>query len=223
MDLISKEAAIEMLSPAVQERSNKEFEEIVVEFPNPDTCVYEEYKGMPYYSIKFHENGETRIGFGSYSTHVISDYLKKYFMPSAQPERKKGEVKKMDLISRQDAIDALTKERLYLLERDMPGAEHILIHHAINVIENLPSAQQWIPCSERLPEEDGKYIVCYEEGYREDYGFDEIGIAPFEVDSEGFGIWQERFDLGTLGSLGSDWVDIPVIAWMPLPEEYKGE
>ena len=85
------------------------------------------------------------------------------------------------------------------------------------------SPNGWIPCSERLPEEDGDYFVTFEEGYAEDYGFDLIGVAPYEVDCEGFGIWQEKFDLHTLGSLGSEWVDINVIAWMPLLSPYKPE
>lgn len=82
---------------------------------------------------------------------------------------------------------------------------------------------KWIPCSERLPEEDGDYLVFYEEGYREDYGFPKIGIAPYEVDCEGFGIWQEEFDLVSMGSLGTEFVEILVDAWMQLPEPYKGE
>ena len=77
---------------------------------------------------------------------------------------------------------------------------------------------EWISVKDRLPEEDGDYLVCYEEGYREDYGFDKIGIAPFEVDCEGFGIWQEYFHPVSLGSLGTEWIDIPVTHWMPLPE-----
>ena len=82
---------------------------------------------------------------------------------------------------------------------------------------------RWIPCKERLPEEDGDYLVTFESGYAEDYGLDPIGIAPFEVDCEGFGIWQERFHPVSLGSLGSEWVDIPVTAWRPLPEAYEAE
>ena len=78
----------------------------------------------------------------------------------------------------------------------------------------------WIPVTERLPEEDGEYLVTYESGYAEDYGFDPIGIAPFEVDCEGFGIWQERFHPVSLGSLGSEWVDIQVTAWRPLEDPY---
>ena len=90
------------------------------------------------------------------------------------------------------------------------------------IIEMLNKPEpQWIPCSEGLPEEDGEYLVTFEKGYAEDYGFDLVGIAPYEVDCEGFGIWQENFDLHTLGSLGSEWADINVIAWMTLPEPYQ--
>lgn len=81
----------------------------------------------------------------------------------------------------------------------------------------------WIPAAERMPEKDGDYLVTYEKGYAEDYGLDSIGIAPFEVDCEGFGIWVESFDKMTLGSLGSDWTEIKVAAWMPLPEPFKEE
>lgn len=82
---------------------------------------------------------------------------------------------------------------------------------------------RWIPVTERLPEEDGNYLVTFESGYAEDYGCDPIGIAPFEVDCESFGIWYERFHPVSLGSLGSEWVDIQVTAWSPLPEPYKAE
>ena len=82
---------------------------------------------------------------------------------------------------------------------------------------------RWIPVTERLPEEDGKYLVTFESGYAEDYELDPIGIAPFEADCEGFGIWQESFDPVSLGSLGSEWVGIQVTAWRPLPEPYTEE
>ena len=90
-------------------------------------------------------------------------------------------------------------------------------------IEALPSVGGWIPCTERMPDKDGDYLVTFEHGYRDDYGLDPIGIAPFEVDCEGFGFWQEQFDRVSLGSLGSDWVDINVVAWMPLPEPAREE
>lgn len=62
------------------------FQEIVVEHPSIST--YTEYEGKPYFSIKYTENGQEFIGYGTYKPEVLSGYLKDYFMPSAQPEPK---------------------------------------------------------------------------------------------------------------------------------------
>ena len=48
----------------------------------------------------------------------------------------------MNLINYNQAIDALDKERQLLLNREQYGAEHILVHHAINVIAELPIIRQ---------------------------------------------------------------------------------
>ena len=69
---------------------SRQFVELVVEYPDPELCTYKEYRGKPYYSIKYIENGETYVGYGTYNPDVLSRYLRAYFMPSAQPERKKG-------------------------------------------------------------------------------------------------------------------------------------
>lgn len=55
-----------------------------------------------------------------------------------------------DLISRQAAIDACIKVR------------ELHAYDEIEEIKHLPSAQpeqRWIPCSERLPEANGRYLV----------------------------------------------------------------
>ena len=80
---------------------------------------------------------------------------------------------------------------------------------------------RWIPVSERLPEEEGDYLlwgkVCEDE---EEYQF----IGSYDSGCEQFGIWQEQFDRTTLGCLGSEFFEYAsVIAWMPLPEPYKAE
>ena len=61
---------------------SREFVELVVEYPPADLCTYPEYKGKPYYSIKYYENGEEFVGYGTYKPEVLSRYLKEYFMPS---------------------------------------------------------------------------------------------------------------------------------------------
>ena len=59
------------------------FVELVERYINPEFCPYPEYKGKPYYSIKYIENGEEYVGYSSYSLQVISEFLKKYFISSA--------------------------------------------------------------------------------------------------------------------------------------------
>lgn len=58
----------------------KNFEEIVVEYPPSELCTYPEHRGKPYFSIKYEENGEHFIGFGTYKPEVLSSYLREYFI-----------------------------------------------------------------------------------------------------------------------------------------------
>ena len=75
-------------------------------------------------------------------------------------------------------------------------------------------ASQWIPCSERLPD-DGENVLVGFEYFR--YGhynrlFQTTGISyVFDGEWSGF----------VNGSSG--WSKLRIIAWMPLPEAYKGE
>ena len=67
------------------------------------------------------------------------------------------------------------------------------------------SEQQWIPCSERLPEEF--YVLCCD-----NHG--EMLIANlFECDDSDTGFSAESEDCYMYNC----------VAWMPLPEPYKGE
>ena len=61
---------------------SREFIEITTHYPPSETCIYPEYKGKPYYSIKYRENGKTIVGYGTYNLEVLSRYLKEYFLPS---------------------------------------------------------------------------------------------------------------------------------------------
>ena len=94
-DTISRQAAIDALDsingteevlrslpPAQPDENDQEFIKLTVRNSN----------GRPYYSIIYLEYDKNGVGhdfegYSSYSLDVISNYLKKYFMPSAQPER----------------------------------------------------------------------------------------------------------------------------------------
>ena len=78
--------ALAAISSSAQPESTRTFVELVVKYPDPELCTYKEYKGKPYYSIKYIENGETYIGYGTYNPEVLSQYLKEYFISSAQPD-----------------------------------------------------------------------------------------------------------------------------------------
>jgi len=69
---------------------SREFIEIVVDYPPADLCIYPEYRGKPYFSIKYRENGKTHVGFGTYKIEMLSQWIKEYFMPSIQPKPKTG-------------------------------------------------------------------------------------------------------------------------------------
>lgn len=62
-------------------------------------------------------------------------------------------------------------------------------------------AQQWIPCSERLPEKDGKYLVTHRK-----FGKLEATWNIFYGGDHASWLWNDE-----------------IIAWMPLPEPWKGE
>ena len=109
-----------------------------------------------------------------------------------------------DLIKRSDAIKALRKLGHEVVVVDKVCSLGVATEF-IDVIRTVPSADrpqgEWIPCSERLPEKDGFYLVTVTDG-------EQIAVCkmPF-VESE----WR------------GNWFDDEVIAWMPLPSAYQGE
>lgn len=79
-------------------------------------------------------------------------------------------------------------------------------------LKQLREQTRWIPCSERLPEEENKrYWICTDYGYQCECRWTNVNH-----------IWT---------NLTTDWhwniMDVPqyskVVAWMPLPEPYKAE
>ena len=131
-----------------------------------------------------------------------------------------------DLISRQAAIDALREiEFSHYMEfgeyigEDTREVRLIRAEKAQDTIEQLPSAQpeqRWIPCSERLPEANGRYLVTR--------GLNACGSLWNRVYitnySDLMGLKSERiwWD-GNVGKSDFERID-DVIAWMPLPEPY---
>lgn len=109
-----------------------------------------------------------------------------------------------DLISRQAAIDAIfksTEQYSGFMEMEMYTE-----FDAVNAVKSVPSAQRWIPVSERLPLEDHNVLITDEDG--------DIFIARYSdwsmVEDGGIEWWSHDFRV------------FPT-AWMPLPEPYRAE
>ena len=109
-----------------------------------------------------------------------------------------------DLISRQQAID-----ECYPITVD--GEVYEVVQ--IETLMGLPSAQpesRWIPCSERLPEDNTRVQVTFANG--------EVGQSSWHKENE----YNNGFDAVMHGVTDRHFVTFGVIAWMPLPEPYQG-
>ena len=78
-----------------------------------------------------------------------------------------------------------------------------------HIIANGVTVQQWIPVTEMLPEEMGKYVCRYVFGEEEGYPFEQVLWYYPQLEKPHF---QHE------GSMG-----LRVTHWMPLPEPPKGE
>ena len=95
-----------------------------------------------------------------------------------------------DLISRQAAIDALSR----ISNMNMCAKNYIMVKDMLKAIPSARPEPRWIPCSERLPDTNGDYIVTGRKGA--------VNKRRFE-DGQWYGGWA-------------------ILAWMPLPEPWKG-
>ena len=78
--------------------------------------------------------------------------------------------------------------------------------------ERKTNVGEWIPCSERLPEETGEYLLQIENG--------DMFNGNFDEDIGEFGVWKSYYE--NMGFTGSEWCEFAdVIAWMPLPEPFE--
>lgn len=88
------------------------------------------------------------------------------------------------------------RDETYPMESD-------IVTDVIGFIEEQPKANEWIPCSERLPDVEGCYIVTLTS-----YDGDHTCISLFNPKNPlDVKFWNEGLD---------------VIAWRPLPEPWEG-
>ena len=127
-----------------------------------------------------------------------------------------------DVISRQATINAVKRIHPVDTDYDCTLYDKVDVMYVLDEMPSvIPQEPSWIPVSEKLPE-DGIYLVTVERttgkprvevmsfakdlNKVDDYDFPEHKCGWYEYDSE-YGYWE----------------DTDVIAWMPLPQPYKGE
>ena len=122
-----------------------------------------------------------------------------------------------DCVSRQAVLDLCDMNTKYKIPYEYYENEKNWVRgwddgRIINItkLKRLPSVipqTRWIPVSERLPEENGQYLVTVKNltGYEQLYN-NVFECEFFEKD------W-----------IFKGWKDNKVIAWMPLPQPYKAE
>lgn len=85
----------------------------------------------------------------------------------------------------------------YMLSEQFAPADFQRMVEEAPTVETVP-AEKWIPITERLPNKSGRYLVSYDSGY--------VAMALYY---ESVSKW---------GSTTTE----RIVAWMPLPEPYKG-
>ena len=117
-----------------------------------------------------------------------------------------------DTIYREDAIKAINaRSDWYQVTCNGKQIAVMLMAKDVNeILEKVPSAdrpQGWIPCSERLPSEQGQYLVT------------------FPLCNEEPWVYILSFNKGKFYETDDEWGDVEyddVTAWMPLPKSWKG-
>lgn len=126
-----------------------------------------------------------------------------------------------DLISRQAALTEIRKDGKWLEEQ---GVASMTTHERelrdTFILREMPSAQRWIPCSERLPDEEGEYLVTFNDEWRGPkvrtiwYG------TPFDIiiDQDKWVFYCDKeygFEIFAPGK--------HIVAWIELPKPYNDE
>ena len=106
----------------------------------------------------------------------------------------------------------------------------LLLETALRLVPSADRPQgEWIPCSERLPEEEGNYLVTFG-AFAETINGEKVifGDIDGSVSEIGYGCYERDifwhptafgwYDLATATPFDKR----AIIAWMPLPKPWKG-
>lgn len=107
----------------------------------------------------------------------------------------------------------LQKQTMY--KEGLPGSSLDIVNSLLDDLEEDEKENGWIPVTERLPEEDGAYIVTFKNGIR-------VRMAGYGCCRRtvlGYPIGHGWYNLETAQYYACDSIN----AWMPLPKPYAEE
>lgn len=130
----------------------------------------------------------------------------------------------LKMILRHASVNCITDAKTYTEQK----ARYNDVVAYVYALEQNELSTKWIPCSERLPEESGEYLVWYDCGYATENPSDDdekgCMVVNFDAGVGDFGYWHDEYDSYTLGFLDSEFIYFETaVAWKPQPEPYKGE
>ena len=127
----------------------------------------------------------------------------------AETHDKRTETHACDLISRQAALDVV--EKMYKMCEGNLSDYHDLL---VACFTDLTPAQRWIPCSERLPEEEKTYLVTFAN--------EKVGMSSWHKDTfnQGFNRGFDAYLTGVTEDGECEYFG--VVAWMEKPGPWKG-
>ena len=108
-------------------------------------------------------------------------------------------------MTKEEIIDGLYEIKNWKCNGD--SKMHSIIREAIDLLEQT----SWIPVSERLPEENGQYLITVK--YKPEKDYEDIYAEHGEWAD---GQW-DMFCFGHCGEVEG------IVAWMPLPQPYSSE
>lgn len=117
-------------------------------------------------------------------------------------------------------LDRLEKERIILLENNIQQA--IALNFAKGIVQEVAEEYNngWIPCSERLPEDDKKqYIVQKTNGLIDILGFTKDAYKLSTYDFVEYKGKKKQLFYDYDSAYG--YTELECEAWQPLPEPYK--
>lgn len=107
-----------------------------------------------------------------------------------------------DLISREKTLNEFRRVKN---QHKIGGNAYCFYRDLANAIKVMPSEQEWVPVTDRLPEENVRVLVTRKSNIfmRDNY----IDIGRYTK--------QKRWET-------ADYVNVDVFAWKPLPEPFEG-